>query len=435
MDYKSEVDRWVQKNSDEVLQTLSELIQIKTENLPPGGNEKPGQEYLYNRILDFIPGEDIDLFEIDDVEGVREHPLFFPTIDGLERDYSNRPNLIARISGNKGRRSLSFTGHMDVMPAYGEVWEVFKDPFSGKVKDGKMYGRGSMDMKAGTLAGFYALKCLKDLDIRLDGDIYAESLIDEENGGVNGTLAARLRYPDIDFAILTEPSALIAGIETVGGSDWKASVDVGGPGGFGFGVELPNPVYRLSKIAVALEEYDNILKKVRAPENFKKEQFIRLLTFQIYSGGKNYMESGSVPTRGHLYFWVETFAGISEEQYRKDFIDFMRSSLGKYDDFKEDFPEFETVIRFLGGHRTDLDHPAMSSIRKSYRALGLTYNQSGLGIASDAFAFREAGRTDVVVLGPEVGNAHGTDEWVDIESVFKVLKILVLTAIDYCGKY
>ncbi len=433
MDYKPEVDRWVQKNSDDFLQTLSELIQIKTENVPPGGNEKPGQEYLYNKIKSFIPEEDIDLYEIDEVKRIREHPLFFSLIDDLERDYKDRPNLVAKLRSPRGRRSLSFTGHMDVMPAYDETWKVFEDPFSGKVKDGKMYGRGSMDMKAGTLAGFYALKCIKDLGIRLDGDVYAESLIDEENGGVNGTLAARLRYPDIDFAILTEPSALVAGIETVGGSDWKVSVDVGGSGGFGFGEELPNPVYRLSKIALALDEYDRKLKNIPPPESFIKEQFIRLLTFQIYSGGTNYMESGSVPTKGHLYFWVETFAGVSEAKYRKDFLDFMKSYLDRYDDFKDCFPEFKTVIRYLGGHRTDLKHPAMASIEKSFSTLGMNYEQSGLGIASDAFAFREASNTDVVVLGPRGGNAHGIDEWVDIKSILDTLKILVLTAIDYCG--
>ncbi len=431
--YKAEVENWIERNKEEFLQNLSELIQIKTENLPPGGNEKPGQEYLHQKISSFIPGEDIDLFEVDDIEGIREHPLFFPRIEDQERNYKDRPNLVAKLAGKGSKKSISFTGHMDVMPAYGEVWEVFNDPFSGKIKDGKMYGRGSMDMKAGTLAGFYALKCLKDLNIKLSGDVYAESLIDEENGGVNGTLAARLRYPDIDFAILTEPSALIAGIETVGGSDWKASVDVGGPGGFGFGEELANPIYKLSKIALALEEYDNKLKKMQTPKNFKEEQFIRLLTFQLYSGGTNYMESGAVPTKGHIYFWVETFAGVSEEKYRKDFKDFMRSRLEEYDDFKDGLPEFETIIRYLGGHKTDTSHPAMNSIRKSYDNLGINYEQNGLGIASDAFAFKEASKTDVVILGPKGGNAHGIDEWVDIESLLDTLKILVLTAIDYCG--
>lgn len=431
--YKNEIENWIKNNKEEFLQCLSELIQIKTENLPPGGNEKPGQMYLHQKISNFIPREDIDLFEVDDIKGIRKHPLFFPCIDDQDRNYSDRPNLIAKLKGKDSKKSLSFTGHMDIMPAYGEVWKVFSDPFSGKIKDGKMYGRGSMDMKAGTLAGFYALKCLKDLNIELAGDVFAESLIDEENGGVNGTLAARLRYPNIDFAILTEPSALIAGIETVGGSDWKASIDVGGPGGFGFGEELVNPIYKLSKIAIALEKYDNKLKKIKAPKNFRKEQFIRLLTFQLYAGGTNYMESGAVPTRGHIYFWVETFAGISEEKYRKDFIDFMRSELEKHEDFKENFPKFETIIRYLGGHKTDTRHPAMNSIRRSYKTLGMKYEQSGLGIASDAFAFKEASNTDVVILGPKGGNAHGIDEWVEIESLLDTLKILVLTAIDYCG--
>ncbi len=433
MGYIEEIDNWISRNSDEILQTLSELIQIKTVNQPPGGNEKPGQEYLYNKIRSYIPEKDIDIFEIDDIKEIREHPLFFPTVEGKAKDYKGRPNIIAKINGLTGYRSLSFSGHMDVMPVYNNKWNVFADPFSGQIKDGKMYGRGSMDMKSGTLAGFMALKCIKDLGIDLKGDIYAESVVDEENGGTNGTVAARLRNPGIDFAILPEPSGLVSGIETIGGSDWKVSVNVGGPGGFGFEQELANPVYRLSKIGIALEKYDNKLKQIKAPDTYTEEQFIRLLTFQIYSGGNNYTESGSVPLSGHIYFWFEAFAGTTEEEYRKDFLDFMRFELEKYEEFKNDFPKFETVIRFLGGHRTKLAHPAMQSIRKAYSELGLKYTERGLGIACDAFAFRGTCNTDVVVLGPEGGNAHGTDEWVNIKSFFDLIKIMVLTAIDYCG--
>ena len=433
MSYIAEIENWVNKNSDEILNMLSELIQIKTVNLPPGGNEKPGQEYLYDKVSKYIPDEDIDVFEIDDIVGIRENPLFFATSDGQTKDYKNRPNIVAKINGSSGSRSMAFSGHMDVMPVYNEAWKVFTDPFSGKIKDGRMYGRGSMDMKSGTLASFMALKCIKDLGINLKGDIYAESVIDEENGGVNGTIAARLRNPDIDFAILPEPSGLVSGIETIGGTDWKATVNVGGPGGFGFGQELANPVYRLSKIALALEKYDERLKKIKAPEAFSKEQVIRLLTFQIYSGGSNYMESGAVPLSGHIYFWFEAFAGTSEKKYRQDFLNFMKSEIEKYEEFKNDLPKFETIIRFLEGHKTDVSHPAMQSVKKAYSQLGLNYIEHGLGFACDAFAFNKAGNTNVVVLGPEGGNAHGIDEWVDISSFFNLLKIMVLSAMDYCG--
>jgi acetylornithine deacetylase len=433
MDYRLEVENWIQKNDDKIIQTLSELIQIKTENIPPGGNEKPGQEYLYNEISKFIPEKDIDVFDIDTVENIREHPLFFPTIDGIDRDYKNRPNIVAKLKGEKGEKSLAFSGHMDVMPVKEKEWEVFKDPFSGRIKEGKMYGRGSMDMKSGMLAGFMAVKCIKELGVKLIGDLYAESLIDEENGGVNGTLAARCKYPYIDFAILSEPSDLIVGIETIGGSDWKVNINVGGPGGFGFNEELENPIYKLSKIALALEKYNTRLKKTRIPVSFQSGQFLKLLTFQFFSGGSSYMESGAVPIEGHLYFWLEAFADMTEEKYRKDFLGFMRKELQKYDEFKDDFPSFETVIRYLGGHRTNKNHPLMQSIKRAYKILDLEYKESGLGIASDAFAFRKASNTDVVILGPKGGNAHGLDEWVDIDSFFKIIKIMTLTAIDYCG--
>jgi acetylornithine deacetylase len=430
---KQEIENWIEKNKDEILQGISGLIQIRTENLPPTGNEKPGQEYLYNKISKYIPEDQIDIFEVDDVKSIREHPLFFPTVDGVERDYRNRPNLVVKIPGKKQGKSLLFSGHMDVMPVKEEKWEVFSDPYSGKIKDGKLYGRGSMDMKAGTMAGFYAIKCLKDLGISLNGDLYAESVVDEENGGVNGTIAARLRYPNIDFAILPESSGMVAGIETLGGSDWEAFVDVKGPGGFGFGVELQNPVYKLSKVAIALEKYDKLLKTIKASKNYKSQQFIRVLTFQLMSGGSNYLQSGAVPTKGHIYFWVEAFANVTEEEYKRKFLDFMKEELSRYDDFKDDFPLFKTSIRVLEGHVTDTSHPAMSSLKKAHEELGLNYNEDGLGFACDAFAFKKAGNTEVVVLGPRGANPHGMDEYVKVKDILELIKIMVLTAIDYCG--
>jgi len=434
MRYISDIDNWIDKNKDEILNTLSKLIQIKTENLPPGGNEKPGQEYLYNKIVKFIPEKDIDMFEIDEVEGIMKHPLFFPISDGIERIYKNRPDLVAKLKGKGTGKSIAFSGHMDTMPASGQKWKVFDDPFSGKIKDGKMYGRGSVDMKAGTVSGFFALKCLHDLNVKLDGDVYAESVVDEENGGVNGTIAARLRNPNIDFAILTEPTNLVSGVETIGGSDWIAMVLEKGPGGIGADIELPNPVYKLSKIALALEKYDKEMnKKINVPKNYRKDMKLRLLTYQISSGGSSYFESGSVPTEGHIYFWLESFEYMSERDVKKKFLNFMRKELGRYDDFKDEFPKFETVIRFIGGHRTNLKHPAMLSIKRAYQLLNIKYKEEGLPLAMDAYAFKRVSNTDVVVIGPVGGNPHGIDEYVEIDSVFNLMKIMVITAIDYCG--
>jgi acetylornithine deacetylase len=433
MSILNEVDSWVRENEETILATISELVQIRTENLPPGGNEKPGQEYLYRFAAGFLSERDLDLFEVDEVPGIREHPLFFPTTEGKEKVYKDRPILVARRAGSGGGRSLAFSGHMDTMPTYGKRWEVFPDPYSGKIKDGRLYGRGALDMKAGTACGFLALKCLQDLGARLKGDVYAESVVDEENGGVNGTVAARLRNPGIDFAILAEPSSLSVGIETIGGSDWRVSLEEESPGGIGTDVELPNPIYKLSRIALALEKYDRHLSALKAPETYDPDTHIRLLTYQIYSGGATYGESGAVPTAGHLFFWQEIYSYWSEAEARRDLLEFMDRELGSDPEFRQCLPRFETVIRFLEGHRTDRSHPALESIRRAYGQLGLEHQEQGIPFASDAYAFRKCARTDVAIIGPDGANPHGIDEYVEVDSVLSVLNIMVLTALDFCA--
>jgi acetylornithine deacetylase len=432
MSFIDDVDGWVDRNKDEIVRTISELVQIRTENLPPGGNEKPGQEYLFEMCKELIPGCELDLFEVDDVPGIREHPLFFSTIDGQQRVYRDRPILVARLGGSGGGHSLVFSGHMDTVPSYKDEWEVFKDPFSGKVRDGKIYGRGTIDMKAGTVSGFLALKCLHDLGVKLKGNVFAESVVDEENGGVNGSIAARLRNPDIDFAIVPEPSDMGVGVESIGGSDWKVTVAESGPGGIGTDVELPNPVYKLSKVALALEEYDKRLATLKVPDTYDPDMRVRLLTFQLYTGGSTYQESGAVSTSGHIFFWQEIYSYLSEAEAKRDLLDFMKERLGEDPDFRDNFPEFETVIRFLEGHKTDRSHPALASIKCAYDQLNLEYREKGIPFATDAYSFKKVSNTDVVIIGPKGGNVHGIDEYVEIDSVLDLIKIMALTAIDFC---
>jgi acetylornithine deacetylase len=322
---------------------------------------------------------------------------------------------------------------MDTMPTYGKTWEVFPDPYSGKIKDGRMYGRGTIDMKAGTASGFLALKCLHDLDLTLKGDVWAESVVDEENGGVNGTIAARLRNPDIDFAILSEPSELIVGVETIGGSDWKVMVQEKGPGGIGPDADLPNPIYKLARIALALQKYDAHLADASVPDTYDPQMRIRLLTYQLASGGTTYLDSGAVPTDGQLIFWQEIFSYTDEQEARRELLDFLEAELAEDPLFRDGLPAFETVIRFLEGHRTDLGHPALKSIHRVYDRLNLQYLEKGIPFATDAFSFRRVSDTDVAIIGPTGKNPHGVDEYVEIDSVLSLIRVMVLMALDYCG--
>jgi acetylornithine deacetylase len=432
MDYLKSIDRWIKAHREELLKQLSGLIRTRTDNVPPNGGEKAGQEYLHRFMAPHFSERDLDLFEIDDVPGIREHPLFFTHIDGIKRQYRDRPDFVARLPGSGGGSSLVFSGHMDTVPVMEQTWSAFPDPYSGGIKDGKMYGRGVADMKAGTFCCFAALRSLKEIGASLKGNVYAESVVDEEYGGVNGTIACRLRYPHVDFAILAEPSALAAIIETAGGSIWKASVEESGPGGY---AQKTNPIYKLGHIIHFLREYDRqVYKKLAYPPDYKGQMDLELMPFLVHAGGRNYLENASyIPKSGCIYFYLPVLVGMKEQDVRSQFTDFMNQHLGELEDFKDGLPRFETVLRWLEPHKTDVRHPGMQAVRESFRQLGLPYEEKALSLPCDAFSFRRTGKTEVVVIGPKGGNYHGIDEYVEIDSVFEVIRIMANTAVLYCA--
>ena len=432
MDHLERIDSWIEKNKDYIMQTLSELIQIKTENIPPDGFEKAGQEYLYDQVVNFLSEKDVDMYEIDDVEGIREHPLFVSEIDGIERDYKNRPNITAKINGSGNGKSLVLSGHMDTVPVMEDKWGVFEDPYSGKIKNGNMYGRGTADDKAGTLCCFLALKCLKETGITLKGDVVAESVVDEEYGGVNGTIAARLRYPQSDFAILAEPSGLAANVGAAGGTIWKATVEEKGPGGYS---QTVNPIYKLGEVINVLRKYSAWKYNLSIyPDDYKGKHDLAVLVFSVYAGGRNVLENGAcIPNDGNVYFYLPTLPGWDETDVREDFTDYMNKQLSKYEDFKDNLPVFETVLRWLGPHKTDPGHPGMAMIKNTYRQIGLEYKENAFSMPCDAYAFKEVSGTEVIIIGPKGGNFHGTDEYVEIDSILQLIRIMALSAINYCN--
>jgi hypothetical protein len=134
----------------------------------------------------------------DEAPGVISHPLYWPG-----RDYINRPNFAARRNGTGGGRSLILSGHIDTVRAGSRKWTY--DPFGGDVEGNHLYGRGSNDMKAGIATTLVIVEALARLDVRSRGNLIFESGVDEEFGGVNGTLAGRLMGFNADAAVIASP--------------------------------------------------------------------------------------------------------------------------------------------------------------------------------------------------------------------------------------
>lgn len=160
-----------------------------------------------------------ELIAVDTVSPVRSVAPYRPIIDILEergidheiREYDGVQNLTAEIGSGSPR--LCFNGHLDVV-APGTGWTV-TDPFEPLVSDGRLYGRGAADMKAGVAAEVAAFVDLHESST-FDGSVVLMIAGDEELGGVNGTARMVESYADVEYAIVGEPTDLDVQVATRG---------------------------------------------------------------------------------------------------------------------------------------------------------------------------------------------------------------------------
>ena len=94
-----------------------------------------------------------------------------------------RINVVGTRHGRAPHPVVHLNGHFDVVPA-GDGWT--RDPFGGDVVDGRIYGRGSCDMKAGIAAALFAVEGIRRAGVELNGSVEISGTVDEESGGFAG---------------------------------------------------------------------------------------------------------------------------------------------------------------------------------------------------------------------------------------------------------
>ena len=195
----NEVERAAVAALDEagMIALLRELVAIPSLD----GEETPAQRRVaaWMRAEGFVTDEwDIDLAD------VAAHPDFSCEV---ERDAAvGVVGWVEPAEMGAGGRDLLLDGHIDVVPA-GEPSSWSVDPWRGALREGRVFGRGACDMKAGLCAALFAAKALRDARVPLRGRVLVASVVGEEDGGL-GTLATLLRGHSADGAIVTEPTSL-----------------------------------------------------------------------------------------------------------------------------------------------------------------------------------------------------------------------------------
>ena len=179
----------VDELADEMVEWLRGLVRIPTIN-PPGENYKDCAHFVADKLKEF--GYEASFIEATGrPECTPERP---------------RVNVIGHLNGSRFHPTLHFNGHIDVVPP-GDGWTV--DPFAAEIRDGRIYGRGVTDQKAGIAASLFAVEAIRRAGFKLAGSIEQSATVDEESGGFAGVAyLAEHGYvrPDlVDYVIITEP--------------------------------------------------------------------------------------------------------------------------------------------------------------------------------------------------------------------------------------
>ncbi|UVI31351.1 M20 family metallopeptidase [Paenibacillus spongiae] len=422
------IKRWVADHREEAEQLVSQLVRIPSVNHPPDGNEAEYQRFF----AEWMAGEgaEVESYELSEVAGLTEHPAYMNT-----RNYEGRPNVVGRFFGGAGK-SLMFSGHADVVYEGTETWT--HPPFSGAVEDGKLYGRGSYDMKGGMAAALMAVKCLKELGVAVKGDVYVESVVDEEHGGANGTLAGRLHGPHADMAIIPEPSNLVLYPAHLGGGIWKATFE--GKSGIGFaGEELVSALEATVEFANMLLAFNNERKeKLEAPHWWKGRRLAEASLLTIYSGDHTREIQEKTPASGELNFWIEGYPGMTGESIMEELHEYLAAHESRYPRLKQCPPQIRPLIRYLSASEMKLDEKGKSFLHAVMNGGANVLERplappQGSPFACDGFMFNLYSDTPALILGPSGGNAHTADEFLDLKGYEQLIRWYAEIIVDWCG--
>jgi acetylornithine deacetylase len=347
----------------------------------------------------------------------------------------HRPNLLFRISGNRSGRSLILNAHTDTKPI-GDASKWTVDPNIPRIIDGKLFGRGSTDMK-GAAAGILAAgMALINSNVSLQGDIILALTADEEAGSTYGANFMIEKGLKADALLIAEPSGINRDFDSLGlacrgvtlgkvvvhGTQMHSSLsDQGGC------------VNASVKMAEVLVEFANNLKKHL---NYKPHplypQGPTVNPGVILEGGVFY---GVIPGIASFGFDIRIIPGMTCDGVKKDMEKFLDKLRENDKELKAELVFEQPPLDWLAPVEIKQDHPlVLSCIKASKKVLGTEPELIGVPFGTDGVFYTKAGIDMPIIpsFGPGlIKLAHGPDEYIEVRSILDSAKIFALSAIEY----
>ena len=325
-----------------------------------------------------------------------------------------RVNVVGVLKGSGDGRSLLLNAHMDTVGVEG----MSIDPFGAQIRDGRLYGRGSQDMKASLAAMMVAAKALIDANITLAGDLLITAVADEEHSSI-GT-EALIQQVSAEAAIVTEPTDMHVcrahrgfiwyDVETLGraahGSRYAEGIDAN--------MRMGRFLAQLDKLEQDLLQRDG--HELTGPPSLHAARL---------RGGKEVSIYAASCT---LQMERRTTPGETVEQATAELQEII-------DRLAAQDPTFKATIKptfWRAPFEVDSEAPIVKTLD---HALGVRIGHHpehiGQTFWTDAALLADAGM-ETVLLGPKGYGLHSAEEWVDLQSVVDLAYVLAETAINYC---
>ena len=333
----------------------------------------------------------------------------------IHRLSSKHLNIVAKIKGKGNGKNLLLNAHMDTVGTEG-----MNNPFSGNIIDGRIFGRGSHDMKGSLAAIISVVKTIVDNKIELDGDLIIAAVADEEYASV-GTADLIENY-NVDAAIVTEPTnfSLVTShrgfiwyeVETIGKAAHGSKYDIG--------IDANMHMGRF------LAELDKLEQKLRKQ---KPAPLVGLpsLHASIINGGS---EISTYSAKCNLKIERRTVPGEKETDITEEFQNIIDRLSAEDINFKATVKPFFQRPQFNTSFNTEIVKTAEVVLKKHFDKKCIF---DGAPYWTDAALLSEAG-INTIILGPIGDGLHTEKEWVDINSLVDLTAVLSNIALTFCNE-
>ena len=415
----------LEENKEQYISQLQKLVAIDTHDLGhgiDGGLEKEGQDFLAQLMEEMGAQVEKDPMKEEDIRKCYDNWQE----GNLGHNQTDRYNVYGRFPGKVGGKSLLFNGHVDVMPADdAEEWTY--PPFEPVIADGKMYGRGTADMKGGLMASLMAVQLLKDAGAELPGDVVITSVCDEEGGG-NGSMQAIMSGQKADGVVVCE-----------GTSDELILAHMGF---VFFRVEFEGKACHSGGKSNGVSAIDKAVKVMHALDEKEHQWLLKykhpllpapnLNVGVIHGGSAGSTVAGDCMFASCVHYLPNQ---MSYDQVVAEFTEVVERT-AKSDPWMEEHPPKITIYQAGGGFEMEPDHPFVDAFRKAYRdARNKEVKIVGSPAGCDSRLWRNIAGCPTVQFGPgNLAQCHGVDEWVSIDAYLESILIYANLILEFCAQ-